>query len=60
MHEKRSRIAHVGEETTAEAINSVSVLIPELETMAKRLLDCIVKEKYPNNIIEQEGWLAFF
>lgn len=60
MHDKRSRIAHGGEETTAEAISDVSILIPKLSEMAKKLLNNVIEKHYPNNIFQQEGWMAFF
>lgn len=38
MHDKRNRIAHGAEETTAEAITGVSVLIPTLAEISRKLI----------------------
>ena len=60
MHDQRNKIAHGGLETTAAAINDVSILIPSLTNVAKRILDAILIKHYPQDIFEQEGWLAIF
>jgi hypothetical protein len=58
MHDKRSRIAHGAEETTAEAINAVAELIPPLESISRKLIYAVLNSHYEWNIFEEETWLA--
>lgn len=60
MHEKRSSIAHGGENTTAEAIHEISVLIPELDSVGKRLIEAVIHKKYGHDILQHEYWMAHF
>lgn len=63
MHEKRSSIAHGGEEATSAAIHEVSTLIPLLAQTAKRIVIAIIEKKYPEgiwNIVDRERWMDFF
>ncbi|WP_312810904.1 hypothetical protein [Sedimentibacter sp.] len=46
MNEKRNEIVHGGEDTTLEAINLVSELVPSLELTAKKLIDRIIDSLY--------------
>lgn len=46
MYDKRNEIVHGGEDTTLEAINLVSELVPLLEQTAKSLIDHIIDSKY--------------
>ncbi len=46
MYDKRNEIVHGGEDTTLEAINLVSELVPLLEQTAKKLIDKIIDSKY--------------
>lgn len=46
MYDKRNEIVHGGEDTTLEAINLVSELVPLLEQMAKSLIDHIIDSIY--------------
>lgn len=46
MYEKRNEIVHGGEDTTLEAINLISELVPLLEQTAKSLLDRIIDSQY--------------
>lgn len=58
MHEKRSRIAHGAEETTAEAITGVSVLIPTLAEISRKLIFKVLEKQYDLDIFETEHWMA--
>jgi len=49
MYDKRNEIVHGGEDTTIEAINVVSELIPLLEQTSKRLIDTIIDSNYERN-----------
>ena len=60
MYDRRSKIAHGGEETTAEAISDVSVLIPKLSEIARKLLQSVIDSNYPKDILYQEDWEAIF
>lgn len=60
MHEKRSRIAHGAEETTVEAINDVSNLIPKLASVSRKLIYAVLGSNYDQNIFEQESWGVHF
>jgi len=42
MYEKRNEIVHGGEDTTIEAINATSELIPLLELTSKKIIDRII------------------
>jgi hypothetical protein len=46
MYDKRNEIVHGGEDTTLEAINLVSELVPLLEQTAKSLIEHIIDSKY--------------
>lgn len=46
MYEKRNEIVHGGEDTTIEAINAISELIPLLEQTSKKLFDKIIDAHY--------------
>jgi hypothetical protein len=46
MYDKRNEIVHGGEDTTLEAINFVSELVPLLEQTAKNLIDRIIDSHY--------------
>lgn len=46
MYDKRNEIVHGGEDTTLEAINLVSELVPLLEQTAKNLIDQIIDSQY--------------
>lgn len=46
MYEKRNEIVHGGEDTTLEAINLISELVPLLEQTAKSLIDRIIDSQY--------------
>lgn len=46
MYVKRNEIVHGGEDTTLEAINIVSELVPMLEKTAKSLTDQIINSRY--------------
>lgn len=58
MHEKRSRIAHGAEETTAEAITGVSILIPSLAEVSRKLIYKVLETQYDHDIFEMEHWMA--
>lgn len=60
MHDKRSRIAHGAEETTVEAINIVSELIPTLETISRKLIYAVLNSQYDLSVFEEESWQARF
>ncbi|GGB61762.1 methylamine utilization protein MauJ [Fictibacillus barbaricus] len=46
MYEKRNEIVHGGEDTTIEAINATSKLIPLLEQTSRKLIDKIINANY--------------
>lgn len=46
MYGKRNEIVHGGEDTTIEAINAISELIPLLEQTSKKLIDKIIDAHY--------------
>ncbi|WP_432693997.1 hypothetical protein ACRBU7_14445 [Priestia aryabhattai] len=46
MYVKRNEIVHGGEDTTIEAINAISELIPLLEQTSKKLIDKIIDIHY--------------
>ncbi|PFH92653.1 methylamine utilization protein MauJ [Bacillus sp. AFS088145] len=46
MYDKRNEIVHGGEDTTIEAINATSELIPLLEQTSKKLIDSIIEHYY--------------
>lgn len=46
MYDKRNEIVHGGEDTTIEAINAISDLIPLLEQTSKNLIDKIIDAHY--------------
>lgn len=46
MYSKRNEIVHGGEDTTIEAINAISLLIPLLEQTSKKLIDRIIDAHY--------------
>jgi len=60
MHEKRSRIAHGAEETTAEVINAVTELIPTLESISRKLIYAVLNIQYERSIFEEETWQSYF
>lgn len=63
MHDKRSSIAHGGEEATSEAINDIAVLIPLLSQTARRIILSVIDKHYPEDIwsiVESERWMDFF
>lgn len=63
MHDKRSSIAHGGEEATSEAINDIAVLIPLLSQTARRIILSVIDKHYPEDIwsiVESEKWMDFF
>ena len=60
MYEKRCCIAHGGEETTAEAINEISILLPGISTISRRFLKAILSEKYPDDIFQTATWRQLF
>ncbi|WP_432356961.1 hypothetical protein [Sporosarcina sp. UB5] len=49
MHEKRSQIVHGGEDTTLEAIDETSKMIPLLEDTSNRIINMIIDHKYDRN-----------
>lgn len=60
MHDQRSRIAHGAEETTAETINNVAQLVPELEEVSRRLIYAILTRFYPDDIFKEAFASATF
>lgn len=63
MHDKRSSIAHGGEEATSEAINDIAVLIPLLSQTARRIILAVIDSKYPEDIwtiVQDECLMDFF
>ncbi|MDW8518169.1 methylamine utilization protein MauJ [Priestia flexa] len=46
MYDKRNEIVHGGEDTTIEAINTTSELIPLLEQTSKKIIDKIIDTYY--------------
>ncbi len=63
MHDKRSSIAHGGEEATSEAINKSAVLIPLLSQTARKIITKIIDSKYLEDIwsiVERERWMELF
>ena len=60
MHEKRCCIAHGGEETTAEAINEISTLLPGISTISRRFLKAILSKEYPDDIFQTATWRRLF
>ncbi len=63
MHDKRSSIAHGGEEATSEAINNIAVLIPILSQTARRIILAVIDIKYPGDIwdiVDNDRWMEFF
>lgn len=63
MHDKRSSIAHGGEEATSEAINEIAKLIPLLSHTARKIIIKILDSNYPEgiwHIVERERWMDFF
>lgn len=60
MHNKRSRIAHGAEETTAEAIAGVSVLIPKLAEISRKLIYSVLEKQYESDIYDIQKVVASF
>lgn len=46
MHDKRSQIVHGGEDTTLEAINETSMMIPILEKTSKEIINKIIDREF--------------
>lgn len=63
MYDKRSSIAHGGEEATSEAINKIAELIPSLENISRNIILKVLDKQYPQDIwkiIARERWRDFF
>ena len=60
MHDRRSRIAHGAEETTAEAINEVSLLIPKLADISRKLINEVLESEYGYDVFDLSRGIAEF